>query len=1463
MADNTSSEVSPIAEPGPIADSDSTATAAAVGASTPTGDVVNVDTTTTAAAAATTAENSSVEAPEETDSDVTHSSVAAPTVTPTPQESSADNVQDDIKTADADSTITVPQPPSQATNDFAGSPRTRRLKTSPAAVADTTNPDASDAEKPPALKRPATHRGASRAESKAASRRIVPQKSRDDSVIKSHSKYSRKAKTSQSLGTVLAQQAAAAQRLPMRGLSDAAIVDHGPSPDLKKRCLIFDSLRKIVDRKSGRTANGNNLGRENRGTYIYTFGAGYHGQLGRKFARGSKKYATMPQLVEMNVPVREVACGGLHSAAVSDNGAVYSWGDGRADQLGHLHEGFSNQQDPRVVDSLEGLSFVTHIACGQSHSVALTERGTLFCWGFAKFGQLGTGERSNVKVPRRLPPIDEDGQRLPRFIDVIAGDNHTVAIADNGSVYSFGSGEHGQLGHDTQADQLRPRRIEALADVKIVSADCGSTHSAFVSAAGDVYVCGFGENFYPKQDQNFYYTPIKIPFKETVTQVACGQSHIMVLTNKGDVYAWGSGSFGQLGHGAVGSLPSPRLVLHGKAISQIDAGRYHSVALTNFGAVYTWGCGENGQLGHGSDDNVLIPRLVDAHLGNVVGQVCCGEHHTAILASSPWHKLPQDMADWVFLEHIEYQLKFKHLRSTMQGLFKKDLVRIREQMEQVRSELYYQRDVIKTEEEQQWKVKASHVRRHSQLIEEIVLEQQQSVDDAVMRSKVLDHRLSCAWANTSSLDLGDSKTEQASYISEDDAASIKAESDVGTPLSDVEDASEWNVSSFATADTRANADADTDTVDNSLPAEKLINDNETHHARQQPDTVTGNWMLTGVDLEEARQKKSFHLDMPATTSIGDNKRMEKKLSLHLSSILSPRISQGMSATSARDFPPMFDNERLPRLAQTERGIYEDPSQRSGKNSSLQYYGRGTSAGRSDESSNEEPAKLSARAQYFRDSQAMIKKFTSLVAKNSKGDGNVTAYLKRQRERVYALRREYDLLCDAVQQREIDMKKTDRRRIVVCGATPEQQVQLKRFSKQLNTLEMKLDTVTIKINETDQNRKNYELNIAHLKEEEFEWYLETESLRTQVAESEKILKKMNQEKVHAIQKRDKAELEVEEFKKEIANQNRFLEQQFEKYSIVAASQRSRNQRRHRIQKDRNAKQKQRIMQRISKLQEEAEQSTAEAEKLHAELNDVTDQLAYYERRFQQITSATGLREPEAIINKFHLKEEIRKQLEDELQAKKVIIFRMASFRDQMSSRLASIKDDSIESKWRDVDHLEDQCRAAQAQEEAARVEYDKNRQTLAYVREGLLSLLAASDVAAAGADDDEDVDPCDVVAVTTQLFQRLVKLQTTVEEFKANNPEFASPPKQTMSARSSESAKLIGARSNAVASFFQNPLEAIRHQMELDEAAAVAAATATATVESDQGIIAVDTDTDPSQGVLPAPAPAPAAAVAGV
>lgn len=121
---------------------------------------------------------------------------------------------------------------------------------------------------------------------------------------------------------------------------------------------------------------------------------------------------------------------------------------------------------------------------------------------------------------------------------------------------TFGSGQHGQLGHQTAGveaatDFLKPKLVDALQNQNIVQISAGSTATCAVTDNGQLYLWGFGESFHPRKMSNVIDKPRLVKLHKRIKQVACGQSHILVLTVDGDVYSFGNGGMGQLGHGAT------------------------------------------------------------------------------------------------------------------------------------------------------------------------------------------------------------------------------------------------------------------------------------------------------------------------------------------------------------------------------------------------------------------------------------------------------------------------------------------------------------------------------------------------------------------------------------------------------------------------------------------------------------------------------------------------------------------------------------------------------------------------------------------------------------------------------------------------------------------------------------------------------------------------------------------------
>ena len=126
------------------------------------------------------------------------------------------------------------------------------------------------------------------------------------------------------------------------------------------------------------------------------------------------------------------------------------------------------------------------VSAGGYHSLALTA-GAVWSWGCAVEGRLGHGNQQEQLLPKNIQALA--GQRV---VAVSAGAFHSLALTADGAVWSWGNGVYGKLGHgDTQA-QLLPKKVEALADQRVVAVSAGSSHSLAITADGDVFAWGKG-----------------------------------------------------------------------------------------------------------------------------------------------------------------------------------------------------------------------------------------------------------------------------------------------------------------------------------------------------------------------------------------------------------------------------------------------------------------------------------------------------------------------------------------------------------------------------------------------------------------------------------------------------------------------------------------------------------------------------------------------------------------------------------------------------------------------------------------------------------------------------------------------------------------------------------------------------------------------------------------------------------
>lgn len=326
-----------------------------------------------------------------------------------------------------------------------------------------------------------------------------------------------------------------------------------------------------------------------------------------------------------------VAAGGNHTLVLTEQGMVYSWGMARSGQLGHRSN--HNQYRPKIIEGLLH-EMVTHISVGALHSIVCTASGSVYTFGSGEDGRLGHGNQYNVYEPRLV-----DSMKNINIIQVAAGGTHSVILADQGTVFSFGRGAFGQLGHNITSSELIPKKVEALENVVVTQVAAGGYHTIAMTEQGTLYSFGFGRDGqlgHRSKMNELRPRLVEGLTHELVVQVAASGYHSIALTNKGEVYTFGQGWDGQLGHSnSIVELKPKKIVqMEMLKIIQVAAGNAHSILLTDQGHVYTFGKGESGQLGHSSINNERKPKQVMALAHKIVTFVSAGDSHTAVITAT-------------------------------------------------------------------------------------------------------------------------------------------------------------------------------------------------------------------------------------------------------------------------------------------------------------------------------------------------------------------------------------------------------------------------------------------------------------------------------------------------------------------------------------------------------------------------------------------------------------------------------------------------------------------------------------------------------------------------------------------------------------------------------------------------------------------------------------------------------------
>jgi alpha-tubulin suppressor-like RCC1 family protein len=307
-------------------------------------------------------------------------------------------------------------------------------------------------------------------------------------------------------------------------------------------------------------------------------------------------------LANQNLPIQigtdndwlTVSAGTIHSLAVKTNGTLWSWGNG---QFGQLGNGVFNSATPNVTQVGTATDWL-RVSAGNRFSLAIKNNGTLWSWGWNFTGQLGNTTIIDLNLPAQVGTAND-------WFLIDAGDQHSLAIKTTGTLWAWGNNTFGQLGDGTNTTSLFPIQIGTAANWSLISG--GTDHSMAIDSSNILYTWGNNNNGQLGDGTN---TPSNVPVPISFASdgavsfyiaISAGQTHSLAIKNDNTLWSTGFNNQGQLGLGNLTNTNVLNQVGTANNWIGISAGHTHSHAVGSNTDVWSTGRGLEGELGIGSN----------------------------------------------------------------------------------------------------------------------------------------------------------------------------------------------------------------------------------------------------------------------------------------------------------------------------------------------------------------------------------------------------------------------------------------------------------------------------------------------------------------------------------------------------------------------------------------------------------------------------------------------------------------------------------------------------------------------------------------------------------------------------------------------------------------------------------------------------------------------------------------------
>ncbi|KAF9430431.1 hypothetical protein BGZ94_006908 [Podila epigama] len=264
--------------------------------------------------------------------------------------------------------------------------------------------------------------------------------------------------------------------------SAEGILGHSTDTDVQDKPTKVKELSSIVDIATG---TDHVLALSSNG-HVYSWGNGQQMQLGRRILSRRMLNGLTPESVGVKSMVR-VGAGSYHSFSIDKHGKAFAWGLNTYGQCGNENPKTENIPRAEPIGSLKDHVFID-IQGGEHHSIALSKGGKVYGFGRSDSYQLGLGytelpgseDTSSHKKAIRVPTLIEG---LPTIKTISVGGNHTLALSEEGDVYAWGFGEMLACGNGEEEDVQTPLKLtgKQIENSKVIKVAAGGQHSVILA----------------------------------------------------------------------------------------------------------------------------------------------------------------------------------------------------------------------------------------------------------------------------------------------------------------------------------------------------------------------------------------------------------------------------------------------------------------------------------------------------------------------------------------------------------------------------------------------------------------------------------------------------------------------------------------------------------------------------------------------------------------------------------------------------------------------------------------------------------------------------------------------------------------------------------------------------------------------------------------------------------------------